>query len=162
VEDLTVADLYEKAISWESRVRDLYLWLADVCAELPEVRDFWSQMAADESRHVALLTRIRDGLTAGQLGETLDESLVMSARAVDRELSLVSTAMLDTLDAAYELAHRLESCEINAVFTALAAGSDPELAHELLENQLEDHVGRLTAFGLAYDRATRRSVSLEA
>lgn len=163
MDDSTVAQLIERAISWENTARDLYLTLSSAFPSYPAVQDIWKQMAIDESTHAAILRKVMDSLPESRLSQRLGAEEVGLIAAVEKELARAAAADLRTLDDAYELAHRLESSEVNTVFQLLVSFQADDLAAtSLVDAQFDDHLDRLAHLAGRYDRATRRSIVLQA
>ena len=159
---ITLAQLFESAISWEGEAREMYLALAEAFAGHPAVRALWVQMANDEAIHAALLRQARDATPVERLAELLGPLESMHVPSVEAELAAAREAHLRSLDDAYELAHRLESSEIATVFELLTVGTFDESSRaRLLANQLDEHLGQLARFAEAYPRSARLGIVLE-
>ena len=159
---ITLAQLFEHAISWEHEARAMYLALAEAFVEHPAVRALWVQMANDEAVHAALLRKARDATPAERLAEVLGPLESIRVASVETELVAARGAELRSLDDAYELAHRLESSEIVTVFGLLVFGTfDDRSRDALLTNQVDEHLGRLARFAETYPRLVRTGIVLK-
>lgn len=156
---LTLAELIDQAITWEAELRDLYAGLAEAFPAYPSINEFWKQMAIEESSHGTLLREARAAIPDAQLSRRLGDSedqLVAAARVA---LAEARQTPLRTLDDAYEIAHTLESSEINTIFRLLLmAPISGEDMGALLAAQFEEHIEKLNAFGLRYDPLFRKSI----
>jgi rubrerythrin len=162
MDDATIAQLLDRAISWELTARDLYAALSKSFPSYPDVEDTWKQMAVDESRHASILRETRDVLSQSALSRPLDAAeaaLIVSAEA---ELARAAALELRTLDDAHELAHRLESSEVSTVFQLLVSCRTDDFANKaLLDAQFDGHIDRLKRLTDGFDRPTRRSIVLQ-
>lgn len=158
----TLRELIEQAIVWETSLQRMY---ADLSTSFPSnavVGEFWREMAIGESTHSALLRRILDSTSAERLSKPLDAEQTRALEATKRTLSRALATDLRTLNDAFEVAHELESSEINAVFhLLLETPIDSPIKRALVTAQFDEHIEKLDRFGLAYDRASRQSVLLE-
>ena len=151
--------LIERAISWETAAAELYLGLAELFSSPPEVAEFWELMSRDERLHARLLATLRDSLPAERLAEPLSRADLESVGSVEQLLETVSAARLDTLDDAHDIAHDLESSEVNTIFSlVMRSAVDSAARRTLIAAQLDEHVGRLTEFGATFDAEMRRSI----
>ena len=163
MEPVTVAGFIERAMTWESAARDYYLTFSSAFRSDSAVAEIWQQMADDESRHLSILTRTRDSLSDHRLAAPLDSRGVALVESVEAEFRRIRTAEVRTLDDAYEIAHGLESSEVNAVFELLVTlQAEDAGATALLEAQFGEHVGRLALLARRYDREARRRIAPEA
>ncbi len=162
MDDATIEYLIERAISWEIAARDLYVTLSEAFPSQPSVAETWRQMAIDESAHAAILRDTRASLPESRLAEHLGTAETALIESVEGQLAQVRAAKLRTLDDAYELAHGLESSEVNTVFQLVVSFHAEDVGTEaLIDAQLEEHIGRLTRLADQFDRAARRSMVLQ-
>jgi len=156
---MTTAELLERCISWEYEARDLYVRFAQAFAADVSTSEMWKQMAIDESAHGALLARSLETMSYARRSEVVGAELQAMVNGVDRQLESIRATPVRTLSDAYDLAHMLESSEINTVFSlALIASPDDEVRKTLLRTQLEDHTDRLNEFGRTFGRSVRESI----
>jgi len=162
IDDATIAQLIERAISWELAARDLYVTLSNSFPSHPEVEETWKQMAVDESRHASILRQTRDALPRGCLSRPLVATESALIDSVETELACAAMVDLRTLDDAYEVAHGLESSEVNTVFQILVSCHTEDLATSaLLDAQFDEHLGRLKDLANRFDRSIRSSILLQ-
>ncbi len=160
--DATIEDLIVRAISWELAARDLYVALSEAFPSQPSIAEMWRQMAIDESAHVAILRNARDSLPESRLSERLGTAEAALIESVEEQLARIRVAELRTLDDAYELAHWLESLEVNSVFQFFVSFHAEDVDTTALVNaQFEEHLERLTALAGQFDRAARQSIVLQ-
>ncbi len=157
----SLADLVERAILWEGTLRDLYTELANAFPSHPTVEAFWRKMAIDESSHAELIRVARDLTAPENLKARLDSSHLEITEAAERLISRIRSPRLETLDDAYELAHEIESSEINVVFRLLITPLDSTAKHLLVSAQFDEHIAALTRFGRDHDKEFRSGVRRE-
>jgi hypothetical protein len=157
----TMEWLFERAMAWESAARDLYALMAHWFPQDPRVSRFWQELSGDESRHVDFLQETRAGLSRDQLAAPLDKKAMEIARQVEALLTRVRVEELVTLDDAYELAHELESSEINLVFRLLTVEllADSE-RQDFLWTQINEHLERLKRFSQKFKKIDRRMIPI--
>ncbi len=153
--------LFERAMAWESAARDLYAMMAQWFPQEPRASCFWQELSGDESRHVEFLRETRAALSGDQLSAPLGQKESEIARQVEALLKRVRAEELETLDDAYELAHDLESSEINLVFRMLAVDTlaDPERQNFLL-TQVNEHLERLKRFSKDFKVIQRKLIPI--
>jgi rubrerythrin len=158
----TMEWLFERAISWESAARDLYAMMAHWFPQDPSVSSFWQELSGDESRHAKFLHETRARLSGDQLGTPLGPKALEIARQVEALLTRIRVEELVTLDDAYELAHELESSEINLVFRMLTVElllAEPE-RQDFLLTQVNDHLERFERFSQKFKKIDRRMIPI--
>lgn len=156
---LTLAELIDQAIVWEADLRDLYAGLSEAFPAYPSINEFWKHMAIEESSHGTLLRHARASIPDAQLSHRLGDNENQLVAAAREALAEASEIPLRTLDDAYEIAHTLESSEINIIFRLLLmAPISGEDMGTLLAAQFEEHIEKLNSFGLRYDPLFRKSV----
>jgi len=159
-EDATIARLVELAIEAEEAAERLYLELARKFARYGDVADFWRRYADTEASHAQWLRHIQETVNPRQLTAPIDFQVFQDAQNVQK-LIPQSLQAIDNLEDAYQLAHELESSEVNTIFEVLVtnfAGDDE--AARFLRAQLREHVAMLVSGFPAdfQDPAARRAV----
>lgn len=153
--------IFEMAITAEIAARNLYRGLAARFAHVPAAAQFWKGMMHDEEAHAEQLERLRASLTAEQLAAPAQPSLWRRA-AASYDLATQSTAeSIRTLEDAYQVAHRLESSEINAIFEILMIRYlEMEHKEEIILSQIRDHTAKMVQFAQLFGEApVRQQVS---
>jgi hypothetical protein len=113
------ATVYEGFIDFEERSAELYLELSVRFADNAPLRWFWVEMAMEEKQHAGMLQHCRElGIFAAKLPDNTD---INKLDTVYRKLESQIAAPDLTLDKAFDIAIRLESSEINDVFSRLTA-----------------------------------------
>jgi rubrerythrin len=157
---MTVAQFFDRAISWERAAEAFYSALAEMFAADLAVRDIWLRMAADEALHVTLLRTGLARLADDQRTQALTPHQLDVVDSIERELAEIRSEEITTLDDAYELANRLESSEINSVFQMLVLDKlEPDTRSELVRSQFEEHVARLVELRSTFTREERKAFS---
>lgn len=154
----TVAELFELAIAAEKAAEELYRALEAKFAHHQEVADFWRKYAAEEAGHAQWLERLRRASSPEQLSAPADPLMLKDARKV-LQFSIENTLeKTENLEDAYQLVHRLENSEINAIFEFLVTNfSSDEETQSFLRSQLHDHITKLTTgFPTRFRSAVRR------
>jgi rubrerythrin len=155
--------VFELAITAEIAARNLYRSLIAKFAHVPAVAQFWQGMMHDEEAHAEQLERLRVSLTAEQLAAPVQPSLWRQA-AASYDLATHSTAdSIQTLDDAYQVAQRLESSEINAVFELLMVQYlAMEHKEEIILSQIRNHTAKMVKFSQLFGEApTRKQVAAQ-
>lgn len=160
----TLRDVIGSAITFEEAAQGLYLRFAEEFWNAPAAHGLWLSMASDESGHRTMLSDLLESMPAELLEEAV-ESRAASLRdsAMDSVEDAAGTP-IPTLDDAYEVAHMLESSEVNALFMVLmtyAPLGEADSRLVTVEVDQQRHVGRLEDFAAAFDRTARRAVSAE-
>ena len=141
----SIQTLFGYAIAAENYAEAFYLQFERMFAADPAVAAFWQRYAAEERGHVRWLEGVlvklpEETRTAPADVEMLETARRLTAAPLDEVL-----AGIETLEDAYQLAHELESSEVNTIFEFLLAtfASDTEAA-QYARQQLSDHVARLS------------------
>jgi DNA-binding response OmpR family regulator len=155
--------VFELALTSEIAARNLYRGLAAKFAHVPAVAQFWQGMMHDEEAHAEQLERLRVSLTAEQLAAPAQSSLWRQATASYELATHISNDAVQTLDDAYQVAQRLESSEINAVFELLMVRYlAMEHKEEIILSQIRNHTSKMLTFSQLFGEApTRRQVAAQ-
>lgn len=162
-EEATVAEVFQLAIEAEETAHALYRELAAKFAHLEEAAHFWEEYAADETAHARELKKLRREAGDEELTKPADRDVVESARRVSRFSAEKALEGMRDLEDAYELAHEIESSEINVVFDFLITNfALTEEAQDFLRSQLREHIRKITTgFPEEYgDPMSRRAIRL--
>ena len=142
----SVRILFEYAIAAEHYARELYREFARLFAADPRVAAFWQRYAAEETGHARWLEQLLKKLPPETRDAPADFDKLEMARHMIKVPLAHALAKVETLEDAYQLAHELESSEINTIFEFLlfTFADDPQ-ATQYARDQLSEHVARLTA-----------------
>jgi len=143
----TNSTLFELAIIAEKRAAHCYSALASLFRLHPEIHAFWKEMQADEEIHARMLGDLRDALESAELEREAEPSLVWKARDILRAAHHERVGEVATLADAYQLAHDLEHCEVNAVLSFLLHSHVPRADKgRFLDAVLVEHQDKLGRF----------------
>src|SRR3989339_880817 len=78
--DQNIAGFFEQALEIEQKSADIYAKLSKLFSHVPEVSDFWDELAKDEKQHRDTLKEIYDSLTNEQLSSFLNEDIISEER----------------------------------------------------------------------------------
>ena len=115
----TIGEIFSIAIENECKVADFYTALKKLFVNILEISAFWAGMAEDEKLHMKTLQGIYNSLNQEQLISPSEEHLFKSVIAIRDFLSKNLINSVKNLDDAYEIAHQIESSEVNAILKFL-------------------------------------------
>jgi rubrerythrin len=109
-----------------------------------EISAFWKRYAAEETGHATWLKRLRERLSADEMTAPADTNMLEMMNSL-RELSMDGLLnKVENLDDAFQLAHDMESSEVNVVFSFLVDHfSADESTQAFLRTQLRSHANHL-------------------
>ncbi len=141
----SIRTLFNYAISAESYAEAIYLAFERMFAADPSVAAFWHRYAAEERGHARWLEDVLAKLPEATQVAPADNEMLETARRLTAAPLDEVLAGIETLEGAYQLAHELESSEVNTIFEFLLAtfASDTE-ATQYARQQLSDHTARLS------------------
>jgi len=105
----------------ERLVSKIYYRFSHLFLNLPEVRDFWWEMAREEEQHACILFACK-ALIENYDDETLDPTISRekAQELEDRLRSLLAQGMTTLpVDEAFRISLEIESSEIDAIYTKL-------------------------------------------
>ena len=160
--EMNIEVLFEYAIRWETQARDLYLNLATLFRHEPKVSEFWVLLSEDETRHIELLQETLDMIPIKERESKVSDKLWNVVLQVDEFLKEASNVQLLTLEDAYELAHKIENSEVNAIFRLLTIDLIPERREQkIILAQVTEHINSLFEFGREFPQANRKLISVQ-
>lgn len=116
---MKATNIYDGFIRFEERSAALYLELSVRFFNKAELSWFWVEMAMEEKQHAGMLQHCREaGVFAPELP---GKEQIHRLNTLFRELEARVTVPELTLDDAFEMAMKLESSEINDVYSKLTA-----------------------------------------
>jgi rubrerythrin len=144
IETGSIDELFDQAIAVEQAAQHIYEQFARLFAPHSAVAAFWTQYAAEEAQHARWLDRLRESLTPDQRAALADPQMLASARALVQSAESQPLNRIFDLNDAFQLAHYLESSEVNTIFEFLIKtfDTDPEI-EEYVHAQIKGHVERL-------------------
>jgi rubrerythrin len=157
----TIQVLFELAINWETQAYDLYAKFAKLFSHEPKVSAFWKQLSKDESRHRKVLKGFLKEIPGEKLLAEMGNEEQRSVIRVEGLINEATTSKIQTLDDAYELAHQLETSEINKVFKMLVNHYMPDKeGHKFILSDVKEHIEMLVKFGKEYTQSQRRRINV--
>jgi rubrerythrin len=156
---MTLSHLFACGIAAENASRDFYLGMAQKFKSQPAISFFWKTMSDDETVHARTLEKTLNSLPADKLDIFVDDAMAQKGQALC-QLSISDTNRLDSihnLDDAFQLAHELESSDINIVFNFLKLKLIPDGEKDLLSSAvIERHLHKLVDFPKMFGDAQMR------
>ncbi len=159
----TIERLFELTIELEYKTAEIYKEFAKLFSHVPGLPAFWKELHDDEIQHVKTLKNIRKSLTPEQL---LVHTPTEIWDSVMRNQLIISKDLFDsinTLNDAYELAHELESFEINTIFSFLTLNIIPSgIPEENTYLKILKHQQKLMDFCRFFgDRKWRKEIKVQ-
>jgi hypothetical protein len=141
--DMNAKAIYEGFIRFEERSSELYLELSVRFHDRPDLSWFWVEMAMEEKQHAGLLHHCRDaGVFSAELpGKEQMKRLDSLFRRLETRVAAPGITMND----AFDIAIKLESSEINDVYSKLTAPIDgpAHIVRKRIELSIGGHFQRL-------------------
>lgn len=119
----------------ERLVSKIYYRFSHMFLNLPEVRDFWWEMAREEEQHACILFACK-ALIQNYDDETLDPAISRGKAQdlEDRLTSLLAQGMVSLpVEEAFRMSLEIESSEIDAIYSKLLQLGGPQIA-KTMEN----------------------------
>ncbi len=154
----SIQTLFGYAIAAENYAEALYLQFERMFVADPLVAAFWHRYATEERGHARWLEGVLAKLPEETRSAPADLGMLETARHVIATPLDKALAEIETLEDAYQLAHELESSEVNTIFEFLLTtfASDAQ-ATQFARTQLSDHAARLSQeFPALYASASSR------
>lgn len=145
MDNVTVAQAFEAAISAERAAQQLFQGLEAKFAHYEDVAAFWGQYANEEAKHAEWLEGLQARLTSEQLSGPVDDHTVELLQAV-AEISVEKALLgVKNLEDAYQLVNNIESGETNAIFQFLLNNFETDVQmRDFLRMQLNKHIAKLS------------------
>ena len=119
--ELVLGKIFERAIETKKRVGQIYRQFARLFSHIPEVEDFWRRMNINQITHADWLKEIKDSLTEEQILSLPQVELVLKTHAIKNLFDEHSKREIGDLHDAYEVAHEIESSEVNNLLKMLSS-----------------------------------------
>jgi hypothetical protein len=119
--ELVLGKIFEKAIETKKRVGQIYRQFARLFSHVPEVEDFWRKMNINQITHADWLKEIKESLSEEQILSLPQVELVLKTHAIKNLFDEHSKREIGNLHDAYEVAHEIESSEVNNLFKMLSS-----------------------------------------
>lgn len=147
----TIEDEFQAAIKCENLAEAVYREFMKKFAHVPEIVEFWEDMASDEADHAKYLEEVRESLTHEERSRPADPKLMQELGEI-LELRLEDvTGKVKTLNDAFNFASELEDSEVNAAFRVLMRDFVNKRERRVfLQGIIDVHLARLMDFSKNY------------
>lgn len=159
----TIESIFEQAIEIEYHAAVLYKRFSELFSHISEINAFWQELTEDEIHHANSLRDICNSLNRQQRLSPCDKEISETVAKIQRMLSEDLTSPIKNLDDAYELAHQLESSEVNALFKFLSIKFVPDEDREqFVVSEITQHHQKLLNFSSDFgDRNWRKGINIQ-
>lgn len=117
--ELVLGKIFERAIETKKRVGQIYRQFARLFSHVPEVENFWRKMNINQTAHADWLKETKESLSEEQMLSLPEVELVLKIHSIKNLFDKHSKKEIGTLHDAYEIAHEIESSEVNDLFKVL-------------------------------------------
>jgi len=149
---LTLHEALEQAILVEEAIGGLYRELQRRFSHHPGAVALWKAMAADEDGHAQMLRQVQERSSPELLGQLATGETGAKIASVIKLIDTDPLTSVSTLEDAYDLAHRLESSEVNSVLQFLVTEAVPgDLEPDFIRGHITVHQKRLADFRQVLD-----------
>lgn len=155
--DKTTKSLFDSAISIELIAGRIYRDFSKFFSYEPDIASFWDGMCDDENKHAEILKETRDSISSEIMGSPADPTMWEKMAVVKSMMGKAVYKEVNNLDDAYDLAHQIESSEIEAIFKFLTLEyfSSP-LREAFISSEIVDHQSKLMTFSEKFGPKTWR------
>lgn len=151
--------LFDLALAAESIMRNFYRHSTQLFCHVPRLVDFCKNMEKDESLHIEKLLALRDALSPEKLRQRVDPKDLKAMKEIRMTFPDEILKRIETLDDFFELAHEMESSEINALFQSLLKEYSPSPRETRAFLFLHDaHQENLMALSKEFNLTERRKI----
>jgi hypothetical protein len=119
--EIVLGKIFERAIETKRKVGQMYLRFAELFSHVPEVEDFWKKMNLNQMAHADWLKEIKESLTEEQILSLPEVEMVLKTHSIRKLFDKHVNKEIDNLHDAYEVAHEIESSEVNDLFEILSS-----------------------------------------
>ena len=145
--ELVLGKIFERAIETKKRVGQIYRQFARLFSHMPEVEDFWRKMNINQITHADWLKEIKESLTDEQILSLPEVELVLKTHSIKNLFDKHSKKGIGNLHDAYEVAHEIESSEVNNLFKMLSREFiSSEKKKKFILAQIEEHQRQIMYF----------------
>lgn len=142
---MPVPEFIDQCVTLERRAMKIYHTLALRYSRMGLVREFFDQLAQQEDTHAELLELCWAAASRGRWREQGIETWRQAVPATERLLGEVEATLdrHDSLADSLRLVIRMESSQINGLFTGIVRATDPRFAEVFgaFRNAVRDHLG---------------------
>lgn len=156
--ELNIGKIFEKAIEIEKSAGRIYERFAKLFSDFPKIASFWKGMNKDELDHAEWLAEIKESLSEEQLLSPPNYELILKTENVKFLLNRNSAKAIENLDEAYEIAHEIESSEVNNLFRLLTSKFiSSEDRKKILLSEINEHQQKIMDFSKNFgDKVLRK------
>lgn len=119
--EIVLGKIFERAIETKRKVGQMYLRFAELFSHVPEVEDFWKKMNLNQMAHADWLKEIKESLTEEQILSLPEVEMVLKTHSIRKLFDKHLNKEIDNLHDAYQVAHEIESSEVNDLFEILSS-----------------------------------------
>jgi hypothetical protein len=119
--EIVLGKIFERAIETKRKVGRMYLRFAELFSHVPEVEDFWKKMNLNQMAHADWLKEIKESLTEEQILSLPEVEMVLKIHSISKLFDKHLKKGIDNLHDAYQVAHEIESSEVNDLFKILSS-----------------------------------------
>ncbi len=117
--ELVLGKIFERVIETKMKVGQMYNQFARMFSHVPEVNDFWKKMNLNQVAHADWLKETKESLSREQILSLPEVELVLKTHSIRNLFDKHSKKEIGTLHDAYEVAHEIESSDVNDLFKIL-------------------------------------------
>lgn len=155
--DRNLKSLFEHAIDIEMSAAKIYRLYEKLFHHIPDVAKLWMSMAQDEIKHAEVLKESFESLPQSVLDTSPGQLMWQNMVSVKQAMKNHMNTQVENLDDALDIAHQMESSEINAIFKFLAVEHFSDSVREsFIESELMDHQKKLVDFSEVYNSKNMR------
>lgn len=149
--------MFEHAIEIELMAANIYRMYHKMFEHDPIVAALWNSLAEDEISHAEILKKTFETIPASDLQTNPGQLMWQNITIVKKTLEKQIRAKVDSLDSALEIAHQMESSEINAIFEFLTLKYiDKPIRDSFVESEIMEHQKKLVDFSMTYSSKSLR------
>ncbi|CAB5090015.1 diguanylate cyclase/phosphodiesterase (GGDEF & EAL domains) with PAS/PAC sensor(s) [Olavius algarvensis associated proteobacterium Delta 3] len=152
-----ISSIIANCLSIDSNAAEAYQRLADA-ADDPQLRDFWNQMAGEETTHIDYWKTLAALANRSSLPQVFDEPATVLdelTHLADKSRTLLEEPIENLgLKDAFILAYRLEFFMLHPAFETLFHALRSSTSNKSPEDEYEEHVDRFIAMLSIYDHLT--------
>ena len=119
--EIVLGKIFERAIETKRKVGQMYLKFAELFSHVPEIEDFWKNMNLNQMAHADWLKEIKESLTEEQILSLPEVEMVLKTHSIRKLFDKHLNKEIDNLHDAYQVAHEIESSEVNDLFEILSS-----------------------------------------
>lgn len=142
-----VKNMFDDAIAIEMIAAKIYNDFQTMFGYMDDIAEFWEGMKDDEIKHAEILRDTRDSLAHDVLESQADPLVWENLLSVKMKLMHYKKEDIHNLNDAYELAHQLESSEVNSIFKFLYLEYfSTSLRQAFILSEIQNHQNKLMLF----------------